>query len=111
MKTDLERAGEILADQNFADEYDGDADAPCGYFALVMLPDFDAVNMAREYVRSHDIDIDTRVIIAGYLLVVQDSDGFTTVTNFAHENDARYEFDQLVAEYDEYLDDSRERMD
>lgn len=104
----------LLADEaegyGMRDDTSGDAEAPTGFFALVMIPaDVDLAtdedDHATDVARLYGV---TPAEVVGSHVVTHNSQGFVSVESFDSEAAAREAFDCLAGRYAEWSDEDRD---
>ena len=94
------------------DDTTGEVDAPTGYVSLVIIPadvDLTADYMGGDMIARLAADYGvTAADVAGVHIVTTNDQGFVSVVTFDTEDEARAAFDQLSAEYAEWLGDEED---
>jgi hypothetical protein len=106
MKTALEAVLQAMITQGWANESDGDVEAPTGHFARV-------TNEARDIDGVHDAFKDVIVayglgdesVLIGHFLVREDSQGFVDVTSYDNPIELTRDFQALQDAYAEWNKD------
>ncbi len=95
MRTPLENLASALVTEGWANQSDGEVDAPSGHFAIIdATTEREIMADLTEYVGE-----DFSAVPAAWLLVEHDDQGFVTVTECDSEADAQARYAALEAIY------------
>lgn len=109
MKTALEAVLQAMVTGGWANEKDGEVEAPTGHFARVSNSEAElseVVEAFEDVITAYDMD-DTKELI-GHFLVREDDAGFVHVTEYDDEVSLTRDFQQLQDDYSLWADTTPE---
>lgn len=86
--------------EGWANQLDGNVEAPTGWFALIVNEPADML----EIMQGFDFNESLREPLTGYFILIENDQGFVTVESFDNELAAAAQYTALLTEANEWFD-------